>query len=138
MKNPFRKSNLITTQSVLAADQLTLTRNMFGVPFRLEMIARGFVMTMATDYRSTPWQLYVLSNGACYTAPQSDQSYHLIGEKRPLTADGAGLVCSLLSWSYLSFSMDLDFAERCYEAYSRLRPYIHQHPESAVILHATS
>jgi hypothetical protein len=138
MKNPFRRSNLITRQSVPAADQLTITKNMFGVPFQLEVIARGFVMTMATDYRRSSWQFYVLSNGGSYTAPQSDQSYHLIGEKYPLSADAMGLVSSLLALNYLSFSIGLDFADRCDAAYSLLREFIHQHPESTAIFDATS
>jgi hypothetical protein len=138
MRMPFQKPTPITRRLVAPGDELAVTEELFGVPFQLEMITRGFVMTMTTEYRRTPWLFYVLNSGGSYTAPQSDQSYHLIGEKYPLSADAMGLVSSLLALNYLSFSIGLDFADRCDAAYSLLREFIHQHPESTAIFDATS
>ena len=138
MQHLHSKPTVICRQLVPRKDPLAVTEAIFGVPFRLEMVARGFVITMIRNYRVSGWQFFVLDNGSCYTAPFPNKSYRGNGLTRPLTADGMGLASSLLALSYLSFSMDLDFADRCDAAYSLLLEFIHQHPESTAILDATS
>ena len=138
MQHLHSKPPVICRQLVPRKDQLAVTEEIFGVPFRLEMIARGFVITMTRDYRVSGWQFFALDNGGCYTAPLPSKPYRGKGLTRPLSADAMGLVSSLLALNYLSFSIDLDFADRCDAAYSLLREFIHQHPESTAILDATS
>ena len=138
MQHLHSKPTIICRRLVPRKDQLAVTEELFGVPFRLEIIARGFVMTLSRDYRVSGWELFTLDNDGCYTAPLPNKPYRGKGLTRPLSADAMGLVSSLLALSYLSFSIDLDFAERCDTAYALLREFIHQHPESPAILDATS
>ena len=62
------KPPVICRQLVPRKDQLAVTEEIFGVPFRLEMIARGFVMTMTCDYRVSGWQFFLMDNGGCYVS----------------------------------------------------------------------
>ena len=138
MRHLHRKPIEIGRQLVPRSDQLAVTKDLFGVPFQLEMVARGFIMTLTREYRVSGWQLFLLDNGGCYVAPVPDKSYRVSGLTRPLSSDAAGQLSSLLSLSYLCFSMDLRFADRCDSAYSRLREFIHQCPESPAILAVAS
>jgi Antirestriction protein len=134
MQHLHRKPTTICRQLVPRQGQLAVTEQIFGVPFRLEMVARGFVMTLTREYRVSGWQFFTLDNGGCYVAPVPDKTYRVCGLTRPLTSDAVGQLSSLLSLSYLCFSMDLRFADRCDAAYSHLREFIHQRPESPAIL----
>jgi hypothetical protein len=129
-----RKPVPITRMLVAPGDQLAVTEELFGVPFRLEMVTRGFVMTMTQKYCVSNWQFYLLDNGGCYVAPTPDKPYRVIGLTRPLSAEAIGLVSSMLALSSLCFSIDLRFAERSDTAYSHLREFILQRPEGPAIL----
>ena len=137
MRLPFATPSQITKQLVDSSQQLLETERRFGVPFRLEMIARGFLMTMMDNYQTCTWQFWGLSNGGCYVSPQSKQVYHLIGENKSVSADAAGLICSLQSFSFLSFALDLGVAEKYDSHYSLLLAFIHEHPEALAILDTT-
>ena len=112
MRRLFRKPIPITRWLVAPGDELAVTEELFGVPFRLAMITRGFVMTMTQEYCVSNWQFYLLDNGGCYVAPAPDKAYRVIGLTRPLSAEAIGLVSSMLALSSLCFSIDLSLAER--------------------------
>ena len=110
---------------------------LFGMPIYLEVIVRGFLLTMTKDYPRFLWQFSTLSNGGCYVAPLGDLTRYTIGgyhRRIDLGQDAAGIVSSLLAFSYLSFSMNLAFAENLDRQYSHLRQYAMEHREAASIL----
>jgi len=139
MKICFSKPKPITVRHVPAAQlQATMHRH-FGLSFRLEMVARGFVMTMSEDYYKCPWQLYETSNGSCYVAPQGHRVYRIIGDndwRGELSADAIGVWSSLLASNFLSFSINLDFAEGCDRNFSALMRCASEHDEHMNILGA--
>jgi hypothetical protein len=58
MRNPFRKSTPITRQLVPQDQRSIVISQLFGFSFDLESIVRGFILSMAKDYRPvlTPLQ----------------------------------------------------------------------------------
>jgi hypothetical protein len=133
-------STPITRQIVKDQPHAEMER-LLGLPIRLELIVRGFLLTMTKGYPRFQWQFNTLSNGGCYVAPLGGPTRYtiVIGQRRriDLAPDSAGIVGSLLAFSYLSFSMDLTFAESCDRQYSLLRQYALEHHQAARILETT-
>jgi hypothetical protein len=141
MRNPFRKPTPITRQLVLQDQQSIVISQLFGLSFDLESIVRGFVLSMAEDYRPGPLLLHKLSNNGCYFMPNTDQTYAVICENGwrhgAMTADAVGIVATLIGLNYQSFTINLDQADSYESMRLKLRDYALEHDDATSILAAT-
>ena len=139
MKNPFRKPDPITRQLVPQDQRSTVINQLFGFSFNLELIARGFVLSMAKDYRQGPLLLYRLSNNGCYMKPSADRAFAVNfdnGWHGVMTADAVGIVATLNGLNYLSFTLNLDQADSYEDMRVKLRQYAVEHSQATNILAA--
>ena len=142
MRNPFRKSIPITRQLVLQDQQSAAIKEMFGVGFNLELIVRGFALSMTNDsqHNHNWWRCYSLSNGGIYLAMDAaSQTYRVAydsGGQAELTSEALSIACGLLAYNSLSFSWSLAFAEANDRCYFLLRQYAMEHREAADIMEA--
>jgi hypothetical protein len=141
MRNHFRKSTPITRQLVPQDQRSIVISQLFGFSFDLESIVRGFILSMAKDYRPGPLLLYKLSNNGCYLKPSTDQTYAVTCENGwshgVMTADAVGAVATLTGLNYQSFTINLDQADSYEDMRLKLREYALEHDEAANILAAT-
>lgn len=103
---------------------------------RVEQAVFRWMDRLAPAYSGGQWDFYELFNGGFYMAPQ-DGPYRLScegnGFEGEVSADGAGVVACLMSYSHLSFQIE----DPCFaNAFRRLLACVHRHPEAATILRA--
>lgn len=115
------------------------TAKLFGVhfPLRLEPFIFNMADNLSRDYAGGYWNMYQLSNGAFYMAPDSDTPFQVScmnGYEGTLSADAFGIVICLYAYSNLSFSDDPGFAEPCADQFHLLRDYMLEHQEVDKIL----
>jgi hypothetical protein len=106
-------------------------------PFRVEPFIYDMARTLSSDYTGGYWNMYELTNGAFYMAPDSDTPFRVVcmnGYEGTLSADTFGIMVCLYAYSNLSFSKDL--SDVCAEQYHLLREYMFQHPDLLEILAA--
>lgn len=120
-------------------ERITYPAKIFGThfPFRVEPFVYGMAGTLSRDYKGGYWNMYALSNGGYYMAPESVSSFHVScmnGYEGTQSADAFGLTVCLYAYSNLSFSEVL--AETCAEQYHLLREYLLEHPEMKDVLRA--
>jgi hypothetical protein len=142
----FKETNMnntpIITRQLVAEDQrTTVTADLFGVYFPLQL--EPFIFSMASrlseDYGGGYWLFYTLDNGGFYMAPDSDGQFQVVSEngwEGFLSADAFGITVCLYAYSQLSFGSG-QFAETCAEQYHLLREYMMGHAEAGAILGAT-
>ena len=123
------------------ADRVTHTAHLFGhhFPLHLEPLVYATAEHLSADYTGGYWEFYTLSNKAFYMAPSAEHRFHVIAENGfngDLSADALGITTCLYSYSYLSFSGILGFADTCAQQYHQLREYALEHPEAGAILAA--
>jgi hypothetical protein len=133
-------STIITATLVPESQRTTVTANLFGAYFPLQL--EPFVFSMASqlseDYSGGYWNFYTLSNGGFYMAPDSTGRFQVTSENGSecfMTADALGLTCCLYAYSHLSFGQG-DFAETCAEQYHKVREFVFAHAEAADIFRA--
>ena len=139
MRNPFRKSTPITRQLVLQDQQSAAIKEMFGIDFNLELIVRGFALSMTNDKLPSRWRCYSLGNGGIYLAMDGNQSYRVRydnGGQGELTSEALSIACGLLAYNRLSFCLDLALAENFDRCYFLLREYAMEHAEANSIMEA--
>jgi len=123
------------------SDRLNYTASHFGdnFPFRIEPFIFDMAGSLSRDYTGGYWNMYELSNGGFYMAPDSETPFNVScmnGYEGKLSADAFGITVCLYAYSNLSFSSDPEFAEICAEHYHLLREYMFGHPEVKGILRA--
>jgi hypothetical protein len=110
----------------------------FGVRLMLAVEREVFrtLKELAAEYRGGDWHFYDLSNGGFYMAPDLGAlEIRVPGNhfRDVLSADAAGIVACLLSYSHLSSACR---SELLAEHYHRLQAFARTHQESAQILSA--
>jgi hypothetical protein len=133
--------NLVTRDLVPEDRRMTVTEQLFGIHFPLQMepVIYGITERMAEDYKGGYWDFYTLSNGGFYMAPSGDDVFNVTCDNMfegDLSADALGITACLYEYSHLSFS-NTRFARVSACHYHRLREYMFEHPEVKQILGAT-
>jgi hypothetical protein len=139
MRNPFRKPTRITRQLVPQDQQAAVTKELFRIDFNLGQVLQGFALSLASDYQSSRWYCYSLSNGGMYLCMDGSQSYRVTydsGCQGELTPDALSIACGLLAYNSLSFCLDLALADNFDRCYFLLREYAMEHGEAANIVEA--
>ena len=121
--------------------RMECTAQLFGdlFPFRLEPFIFDMAGSLSRDYQGGYWNMYELSNGGFYMAPESNTPFQVScmnGYKGTQSADAFGITVCLYAYSNLSFSDKTELAETCTEHYHLLREYMFEHPEVKGILRA--
>lgn len=127
----------------LASDdeRLIFTSNLFGsyFPLMIEPVVYGVTERMAADYHGGYWDMYILSGGGFYMAPEGDQVYQVSCDNYwsgELTVDALGICACMYTYSHCSFSDHHEFGRICARQYHLLREYMYTHPEVESILRA--
>ena len=100
----------------------------------IETVIYGLMRALCAEYSGGVWQFYDLSNGGCYLAPDRG-TYALLypnGFRATLSADAAGLVASLHTFSHLAFKFEN--VEVFSYRFSQLREFALEHAEAKAIL----
>ncbi|MGN7712586.1 antirestriction protein [Agrobacterium radiobacter] len=113
---------------------------LFGLP--LLIIAENSVYTIMErlspyDYRGGLWNFYEHGGQPLFLAPTSKPRYRIesgLTEFRgEVSAEAAGIVATLFTFSHLSFRYQSDLLA---EGYGRLHAYLDGHPEASEIFQA--
>jgi Antirestriction protein len=131
----------IIRKSLSDDDRINIPAEIFGdyFPFHLEPFIFDMADRLSHDYKGGYWQMYELTNGAFYMAPDEDKPFKVScenGYQGSLTADAFGITVCLYAYSHLSFKGDEEFADICTEQFHLLREYMLEHPEVREILGA--
>ena len=122
-------------------ERIEYTAKLFGahLPFRLEPFIFEMAGSLSRDYSGGYWNMYELTNGAFYMAPDEDTPFRIKcmnGYEGTLSADAFGITVCLYAYSNLSFSEIPELAENCTEQFHLLREYMFEQPEVERILRA--
>ena len=122
-------------------ERIEYTAKRFGVlfPLRLEPFIFDMAGRLSSDYQGGYWEMYELSNGGFYMAPDEDTLFTVSSEngyQGTMSADAFGITILLYAYSNLSFSDNPELAEVCTEQFHLLRDYMFEHPEVKRILAA--
>lgn len=122
-------------------ERIEYPAQLFGVhfPFQIEPQIFNTAGRLSPDYTGGYWEMYELSNGGFYMAPDSD-SFQVScqnGFDGRLSGDAFGLTVCLYVYSQLSFSDIHELAATCAEQYHLLREFVFEHPDLGEILAAT-
>jgi len=120
--------------------RIDLPAKLFGAhfPFRLEPMMYNLAGSLSCDYNGGYWEMFELSNGGFYMAPQGD-TFEVScqnGYEGNLSGDAFGITVCLYAYSELSFSDIPGLAETCAEQYHLLREYMFEHEEAKAIFGA--
>jgi hypothetical protein len=131
----------ITRHKVSTNQRIKQTADLFGIRFPLNIEPAIYSATgnIAAEYNGAYWEFYILSNGGFYMAPSSDSLYQVSCDndyEGKLSADALGITACLYTYSHLSFSNNMAFAEICANHYHWLRAYMLEHKEASAILSA--
>lgn len=131
----------ITRERLVDNQRTSITAGLFGVHFPLlvEPLVCALTESMTREYRGGYWQLYWLSNGGFYMAPDSERYYPVAcqnGYEGILSADALGITTCLYAYSHLSFLDNPTLAETCAAQYHLLRDYMLEQAEAEGILGA--
>ena len=89
------------------------------------------------DYGGGMWTFYELGAQPLFMAPASAKAFHIRcasnGFAGVMTAEAAGIVATLFTFSHLSFRFE---SEQLVTGYARLYEYMGDHPEAGEIFQA--
>ncbi|WP_338811490.1 antirestriction protein (plasmid) [Agrobacterium leguminum] len=89
------------------------------------------------DYRGGFWDFYEHQGTPLFLAPRSRSRFRITGEitgfQGEVSAEAAGIIATLFSFSHLSFRHQSDHLS---EGYDRLYAYSAEHPEASEIFQA--
>lgn len=108
-------------------------------PFRIEPTVYAIADSLSNDYSGGYWNMYELTNGAFYMAPDEETLFRVSAEngyEGTMTSDAFGITVCLYAYSNLSFTDDEEQADTCTEQYHLLREYLVEHLEVGAILAA--
>lgn len=131
----------IIRKTLSGDERINIPAELFGdhFPFRLEPFIFDMAGRLSRDYDGGYWQMYELTNGAFFMAPDEDKPFRVScenGYQGTLSADAFGITVCLYAYSHLAFTDDEDFADTCTEQFHLLREYMLEHPEVKQILRA--
>jgi hypothetical protein len=131
----------VTRELVPESQRSDHVGQLFGVhfPMQLEPVIYDITESMATEYKGGYWDLYRLSNGGFYMAPDSEKPFSVSCQNYytgTLSGDALGIVACLYACSHLSFSRNEKIGRMYARHYHLLREYMFEHPEVAEILGA--
>lgn len=113
---------------------------LFGV--RLLIVAENTVYNVMgrlspRDYGGGFWDFYEHRGYPLFLAPKSLSRFRIEGDitefRGEVSAEAAGIIATLFTFSHLSFQFESDFLPR---GYDRLRAYVDGHPEASEIFQA--
>jgi hypothetical protein len=97
----------------------------------------NFMQWLSPDYRGGFWNFLEHRGKPLYLAPTSAERFRIICRTNDyegeVSADAAGIIATLFTFSYLSFDHPVDHLS---ESFERLRDYACVHAEAAKILRA--
>ena len=130
---------MITRICLNEKERIDHTAKLFGIlfPMRLEPFIFEMAGRLSSDYQGGYWEMYQLSNGGFYMAPDADTPFTVSSEngyQGTMSVDAFGITICMYAFSHLSFLPDM--AEVCTEQYHQLREFLFQHPEVRSILAA--
>lgn len=112
----------------------------FGARFIfLESFVFDTASSLSPDYDGGLWSFHGLCNGGFYMVPLGPEQLRVQcanGFDGVLSAEAFGITCCLYAYSFLSFSPEEEFAQKCADHFHRLREFMLQHSECAAILRA--
>lgn len=111
-------TTIITRQELNSSQRMDVTAKLFGVHFPLLLEPYVYAVTekLADEYSGGYWNLYTLSNGAFFMAPDTEKYFKVVspnGYEGILSADALGITACLYAFSQLSFTASPTFAEVC-------------------------
>ena len=96
-----------------------------------------FMGALSPDYSGGMWQFFERDGQPLYMAPKRDDrmhiSWHGNGYQGEVSADAAGIIACLFTFSHLSMRFGSEFLA---DAFERLRDYAGEHPEAGAIFSA--
>ncbi|QPI75525.1 antirestriction protein [Sphingobium sp. Cam5-1] len=105
--------------------------------FKGETLLYGFMDRLSPDYSGGYWQFYKAGGQPLYLAPTGRERLRICcaanGYEGEVSADAAGIIATLFTFSHLSFEVEDDHVA---EAFHRLRDHALDHPEAAEIFGA--
>lgn len=130
--------NKIQKEKVTHSDRLETLPRLFGGQFlEVEFSIYSWMKHLSKDYNGGYWDFFKLSNGGFYMAPNTDQKFDIVCAgnffKGELSADAAGIVACLFTFSDLSFRWQNDTV---IEIYHLLKDFSMEHEEATLIYRA--
>lgn len=133
-------NHAITAQQVPTRQRAAFVGKLFGVRFLwIESFVFDTAGSLSDQYDGGYWDYFSLSNGGFYMAPARGEPLSVAcsnGFKGDMSADALGMTACLYAYSFLSFSPDTYFAEKCAEHFHLLRAFALQHAEAKSIFAA--
>jgi hypothetical protein len=117
--------------------------SLFGAafPFVIEPRIFSTAESLSLSYRGGCWEMYALSNGGFYMAPETDRRFAVSaanGFDGEISADAFGVTVSMYIFSLASFDQRRPrLAEVCARQFHWLRDFALSHSEAGAILRAT-
>lgn len=133
----------ITANAISGCRRAEQVAGIFGSAFPFVIEPRIFMTaeSLSHNYRGGCWEMYALSNGGFYMAPETDRSLHVSaanGFEGDLSADAFGITVCLYVFSLASFDRRRPgLARTCAEQFHLLREFAADHSEAAAIFGAT-
>jgi hypothetical protein len=133
----------VTSNEIPGCRRAEHVAGIFGAAFPFVIEPRIFITaeSLSHIYRGGCWEMYALSNGGFYMAPETDRVFPVSaanGFEGGMSADAFGITACLYVFSLASFDRRKPrLAGACAEHFHLLREFAADHPEAAAILGAT-
>jgi len=133
----------ITASAIPGCRRAEHVAGIFGASFSFQIEPRIFTTaeSLSHSYRGGCWEMYALSNGGFYMAPETNRVLPVSapnGFKSEMSADAFGITVCLYVFSLASFDRRKPrLAGTCTEQFYLVREFALDHPESAAIFGAT-
>jgi len=105
--------------------------------FKGETLLYTMIQSLSPDYSGGYWQFFETGGRPLYLAPTARDRFRICcqgnGFDGEVSADAAGIIATLFTFSHLSFETEDDHIA---EAFHRLRDHAFDHPEAAEIFSA--
>jgi hypothetical protein len=135
--------NRVTAMLIPGCRRSAYVDRLFGAAFPFTIEPRMFTTaeSLSHSYRGGCWEMYALSNGGFYMAPETDRTFLVCaanGFEGEMSADAFGITVCLYVFSLSSFDRRRPrLAGTCAEHFHLLREFAIEHPEAAAIFRAT-
>jgi hypothetical protein len=133
----------ITASAIPGCRRAEHVAGIFGASFSFQIEPRIFTTaeSLSHSYRGGCWEMYALSNGGFYMAPETDRVSPVSasnGFEGVMSADAFGISVCLCLFSLVSFDRRKPrLARTCAEHFHLLREFAADHSEAAAIFGAT-
>jgi hypothetical protein len=133
----------LTANAIPGCRRAEHAAGIFGAAFPFVIEPRIFMTaeSLSHRYRGGCWEMYALSNGGFYMAPETDRVFPVSaanGFAGITSADAYGIIVCLHVLSVASFDRSKPrLARTCTEQFYLVREFALDHPESAAIFGAT-